>query len=1222
MFKSNTNVAENNLVNKIEYNVEPYQQNNFLKRFSDVPITEKYTSLIKNQELNEANKNRIIDIAENWVYENPNQRVANQQLITEQLNPLLQRQKQEGEGIYNMSRQSQLNSIDEKIKILQNDSEAIKNNIEIGNEKFIENVNNKLKENPNYINELAEQKKQIEEGIAKYGDEYFGNLSDPNFKNLTEAEKNIESLKIKAKKEAIQSEIENIRSKAQNVKLHPEFEKKIKDLFTYGGGEAPLSIGDKFPIERGMRERNKIIYPRAIPESVSDLSPHKQKSIIETQKTALGVNEGLTGNTYTFGENNYNFDEIQGVYNITHKKEPFKILEPSTWLGKKTSSTVSKTPSEIIKTTKIRDADPEQVFGTIAHEVGHDIQKFGDFGDLITAYDSKLGYRTNHGENELSQLFKKHMVEPSASDEMSAWLSSANELHSDLVAERIKIINKLDKDPKKAVEMFRANEDKYIDDILESGELNKFFKSGTPINTKKTLIKILPAITPIAGTSYLATQGQGNEEQAPQYQQGGNFTEAELAFLSEIAIKDSEGYRNPTNKNKIVEINSPSISMKGIKQPIMAISKQTGEKKKLNPEQEYVFNNTQQVIEIPFFKAQQGDKIQFDYVNYGTPEYEKAYREGRFAHAINQLDEVVLVGSRKNIPNIDDKIQLREGIENVKKEIPSLKEDLITKKSLDKVKNITEEKALEIAKNTKSKPFITNEEEQDKIVNKLIKEREGAYNSRSNELDPLPEFDEVIDLTKLGSKEEVLKVQKELKRLGYNLNPDGKFKDDGLDGIMGKVTKQAIEEHNTKQNRGVYSSIKGDKEGLLGKCKEEQCSEYAQNELFRNFKPNVPRKAWNELTGLQGDAWRIGNNIIKAGGVKVEEGKVSPGDAITMFTGGSSPYLSEARKHGTDATHIGIVDKVNPDGSYYILHNSHAGNGVTGYEGREYRDLVKDGKIVSGGLKRSYEIRGVYRPNYSKVKDFEEKNKLRQDIVIKFNESKKDELKAMNKDNYFGSTVEEKVPVFLGALNNQTTKKNIASKHNLTETEYQSLSKLVLGLLAQESKLGTSDKAPVKEAAARVSKIVGNMIPGVDILNDLTGKTIIKRDEVSAGAGQVKYRTNFGNADLTEVGINSSNFSEDKNIPIVVLDIIANHYKELKKKGETSEAAMYKAVEKYNRGSNTKYADEKDSDYVNKVINYTELFEVEDKQGKKYNTLADKLLLEKNIAKKKVLAKS
>ncbi len=81
-------------------------------------------------------------------------------------------------------------------------------------------------------------------------------------------------------------------------------------------------------------------------------------------------------------------------------------------------------------------------------------------------------------------------------------------------------------------------------------------------------------------------------------QQGGKFAENELAFLSEIAIKDNQGYWNPKNKGKIVEINSPNISMKNLDYSVLGISKETGEQKLMMPNQEYTFKNTQKVIEI------------------------------------------------------------------------------------------------------------------------------------------------------------------------------------------------------------------------------------------------------------------------------------------------------------------------------------------------------------------------------------------------------------------------------------------------------------------------------------------------------------------------------------------------------------------------------------------------------------------------------------------------
>ena len=45
------------------------------------------------------------------------------------------------------------------------------------------------------------------------------------------------------------------------------------------------------------------------------------------------------------------------------------------------------------------------------------------------------------------------------------------------------------------------------------------------------------------------------------------------------------------------------------------------------------------------------ESIDYDYVNYGTPEYEEAYKQGKFAHATNQLDEIVVTPYDKQYPH-------------------------------------------------------------------------------------------------------------------------------------------------------------------------------------------------------------------------------------------------------------------------------------------------------------------------------------------------------------------------------------------------------------------------------------------------------------------------------------------------------------------------------------------------------------------------------------------
>ena len=87
----------------------------------------------------------------------------------------------------------------------------------------------------------------------------------------------------------------------------------------------------------------------------------------------------------------------------------------------------------------------------------------------------------------------------------------------------------------------------------------------------------------------------------PIAQQGG-ISQNEIDFLSEIAVKDNNGYWNKNNHGKVVEISSPDITMKNVNQDLIGISKETGEKKLMKKGNEYFFKNTKSVIEIPIKK--------------------------------------------------------------------------------------------------------------------------------------------------------------------------------------------------------------------------------------------------------------------------------------------------------------------------------------------------------------------------------------------------------------------------------------------------------------------------------------------------------------------------------------------------------------------------------------------------------------------------------------------
>lgn len=463
-----------------------------------------------------------------------------------------------------------------------------------------------------------------------------------------------------------------------------------------------------------------------------------------------------------------------------------------------------------------------------------------------------------------------------------------------------------------------------------------------------------------------------------------------------------------------------------------------------------------------------------------------------------------------------------------------------------------------------------------------------------------------IGLSNYKTIEERKKLQKFLVDQGYNLNPEGKFENDGIDGKIGKVTLKAIQDYNRNLSNPNYYSFK-EGEGLLGQCTEGQCSEYTQNELFRNIQPNVSRQDWNAKTGLYGNAWDIGKNITSKGGKEVDRKTVKPGDVVTMYTGGRSAYQGEANAAGTGTTHVGIVDKVNPDGSYYILHNVHTLNMNGDYEGREFRDLVKGNSIVSN-TNTGFEIRHAFRPNYGAVESGEKKI-LRQDLAIKLDPKKASKLSSGDYNNFFTSkSAKEKLEnYYIKPLNDSKNKKALSKVFNLGDDEYNSLAKASLGILGQESDFGTNKYfvTGAKRTAATTAKGVG-----------------YKDSEVSKGAGQMKYETNFGNDDLTEIGITKDNFNDEDKASLTTMYKLSRDYKKFLNKGFSKKDALYRAITNYNssmgrvvQGKKVEdWAKNYDVDYANKVLNFSDFFDVTD--GKKsYKTTSDNLLLNKNVAK-------
>ena len=150
-----------------------------------------------------------------------------------------------------------------------------------------------------------------------------------------------------------------------------------------------------------------------------------------------------------------------------------------------------------------------------------------------------------------------------------------------------KIVN-FEKEQAKIAQATNQIEQDFLKEYQES------FSQQEEVEQEEQLVYQLPQ------TNYVDMFNQVSQfVDAPIAQQGGqqNYTENELAFLSEIATKDNKGQYN--HPGKITEISSPNITMKNLNYDVLGISKQTGEKKLMKPEKNYFFKNTKDVIEIP-----------------------------------------------------------------------------------------------------------------------------------------------------------------------------------------------------------------------------------------------------------------------------------------------------------------------------------------------------------------------------------------------------------------------------------------------------------------------------------------------------------------------------------------------------------------------------------------------------------------------------------------------
>jgi hypothetical protein len=234
---------------------------------------------------------------------------------------------------------------------------------------------------------------------------------------------------------------------------------------------------------------------------------------------------------------------------------------------------------------------PSNIKSTVVHEAGHsaqDIRDYNSWGSMTTMYSPDFKYYTSNPNTIIGQRFKNALRTPTKTfgntHSHRTWQSSPNELHSDLMSARSNMYDDFlqqGKSPEEAMDLLQNPSDETLDNLINTGGLDQFFKqsrwgkSRVPIETKRDLLRMLPAAVPLTvGATALQQQKDGG------------------------VIKDDMGqWAHP---GEITEIGSNQITMEGVPYPVLGIS-DTGDMQMMYPEEDYEFDG-ESVTEYPMAK--------------------------------------------------------------------------------------------------------------------------------------------------------------------------------------------------------------------------------------------------------------------------------------------------------------------------------------------------------------------------------------------------------------------------------------------------------------------------------------------------------------------------------------------------------------------------------------------------------------------------------------------
>ncbi len=270
----------------------------------------------------------------------------------------------------------------------------------------------------------------------------------------------------------------NVLIAEQEKLLDPDFKEKvtkIKESTNSRGGRPGI------PAIPNTIRRSKLIQRGNDPELLS-LSPRTQSRAKTTNARGTRYRDA----TVTFGSTLDN-----NLYSLVPNAK-FNFFNPKTWAAAIGKPAKDYKKGIVVNAQKRKYRPIEDVAATAAHESGHDLQEYSVWIDDLVSYSDRYAYYINKKKGETLKLINETMVPPVEAQInskgkkqmfMDTWYHSFGELHSELMAARVKKIKEFKKDfnlnDKQAIKKLKDLEAKGDDNLykwyLDEGDLQKHF---------------------------------------------------------------------------------------------------------------------------------------------------------------------------------------------------------------------------------------------------------------------------------------------------------------------------------------------------------------------------------------------------------------------------------------------------------------------------------------------------------------------------------------------------------------------------------------------------------------------------------------------------------------------------------------------------------------------------------------------------------------------------